>query len=109
MTDDVLDAQPEIEEPTPAVDLPADPAEAVEILIKVLSALIGMLPNSDLQLIGHGALKPSASNEAGGFPNGYTKSRLGAVLMCVVYKVRPVNARPPTRLPRTVGISFHTR
>ncbi|MEE9206022.1 MAG: nucleotide exchange factor GrpE [Acidimicrobiia bacterium] len=36
MTDDVLDAQPEIEEPALAVDLPQDPAEAVEVLVKAL-------------------------------------------------------------------------
>ncbi len=33
MTDDVLDAQPDIEEPTLAVDLPEDPAEAVKVLM----------------------------------------------------------------------------
>ena len=36
MTDDVLDAQPETEEPTLAVDLPEDPVAAVEVLIKAL-------------------------------------------------------------------------
>jgi molecular chaperone GrpE len=36
MTDDVLDAQPDTEEPTLAVDLPEDPADAVQVLIKAL-------------------------------------------------------------------------
>ena len=36
-------------------------------------------------------------------------SRFGAVLMWVAYKVKPVKARPPTRLPRTVGISFQMK
>ena len=36
-------------------------------------------------------------------------SRFGAVLACVAYRVSPVNARPPTKLPRTVGISFQMK
>ena len=37
MTDDVLDAQPVIEEPTPLdLELPEDPAEALEVLVKAL-------------------------------------------------------------------------
>ena len=36
-------------------------------------------------------------------------TRFGAVLTCVAYSVRPVKARPPTRLPTTVGISFQIR
>jgi len=36
MTDDVLDAQPDTDEATLPVDLPQDPAEAVEVLIKAL-------------------------------------------------------------------------
>ena len=35
--------------------------------------------------------------------------RFGAVLTCVAYSVRPVKARPPTRLPSTVGISFQMK
>lgn len=35
--------------------------------------------------------------------------RFGAVRTCVEYSVRPTKARPPTRLPTTVGISFQIR
>lgn len=31
----------------------------------------------------------------------YAKTRFGAVFTCVVYKVSPVKAIPPTRFPRT--------
>ena len=37
------------------------------------------------------------------------RSRFGAVFTCVEYRVRPVNANPPTMLPRTVGISFQMK
>ena len=36
-------------------------------------------------------------------------ARFGAVRACVAYKVKPVKARPPTRLPSTVGISFQIK
>ena len=41
--------------------------------------------------------------------NNYFKSLFGPVLMCVEYRVKPVNARPPTRLPSTVGNSFQMK
>ncbi len=37
------------------------------------------------------------------------RSRFGAVMTWVAYSVRPVKARPPTRLPSTVGISFQIK
>jgi len=39
----------------------------------------------------------------------YRMVRLAPVRTCVAYSVRPVKARPPTRLPSTVGISFQSR
>ena len=93
--------------------------DAVEILIGFLAAPIGKLSDGYLQLARHFPLSrrwalpvkrdPSASQdqaarreEAGCCEAG----RFGAVLTWVEYSVSPVKARPPTRLPTTVGISF---
>ncbi len=59
-----------------------------------------------------GATRPSARNEEAferAVGAGAAALRFGSVRTCVAYRVSPVKARPPTRLPSTVGISFQIR
>lgn len=69
---------------------------AMKVLIDLLAPFLRTLPYRNFQSAGHGAAD-------------YGNARLGAVFRCVVYRVRPVNDSPPTRLPSTVGISFQIR
>ena len=97
--------------------------DAVEILIGFLAALIRKLPDRYFQLARHSRLsRQRASPLARRDPShpeikrqcartgredaAADALRDGPVLMWVAYSVSPVKARPPTRLPITVGISF---
>ena len=86
----------------------------MEILVDLLATLVGMLPQRDSELWGLGVrrdLGERSAEVAPGSKNHATalSCRFGAVLTCVEYSVSPVNARPPTMLPTSVGISFHRK
>ena len=92
---------------------------AVEVLVDGLVALVRVLPDGNLQRCGHGL--PTGSRAPASFrgpepcrddnrvSGDQASERFAPVFTCVAYSVRPVNVRPPTRLPSTVGISFQMR
>ena len=90
---------------------------AVKILIGLLATFVRILPNRYFQFAWHVHDQGAGLNQASRGPpksiagQAATRgaTRFGAVLTCVAYSVRPVKARPPTRLPTTVGISFQIR
>src|SRR5690606_7238704 len=78
-------------------------AEAVKILVQRLATPIRMLPRANRKLTGH-VMSAVAPLRRGRIFLDQLKARLGAVFTWVAYSVRPVKARPPTRLPSAVGI-----
>jgi hypothetical protein len=100
--------------------------DAMKILVDFLAPLVGILPDGDpeLRLMTTFNLVPLCTAARKSYPAQFWPKkatglrghqcrsgslRFGAVRTCVEYSVRPTKARPPTRLPSTVGSSFQIR
>lgn len=102
-------------------------ARAVRVLMVRLAPPVGILADGYSRARGHRwteprpgcspprvfhqvLFRPSAALGSGRLGSGMASLlREGAVRTCVLYSVAPVNVSPPTRLPRTVGISFQRK